>query len=488
MTHDSLSCFEQHKDQLLEAWLSEIRTNPKFSEQGLSQHQHLAAFSKHFLNQVISSFDNDEFPDFNQVDFKPVLGIWHMLLKQQADHGFSTKDTALLIYALKTSLIQKKESLDDSETLRLRDVTRFIHVLDILGMLTFELYSTENEKLIRRQTEQIEYLSAKESEKLYVGKSAKMANIYKAIGLILENDITVLLQGETGTGKDRIATLIHNHSNRKNKPFVAVNCGAIPKDLIESELFGHEKGAFTGAEDRKLGKFELADGGTLFLDEIGELSLELQVKLLRALQNKEIERVGSTAKLKINARIIAATNQNLKTLVDQKLFRSDLYYRLNVYPLTIPPLRERPEDIFPLAEHFLKRYQSHFSTPETYFTQDALHYLENKYWEGNVRELENTIQRAVIMAQGAPITSSILDANPGESFPTLAEPESIKLLDAPHPTFTDEILPLEDIEKQAIQHALNKLDGNIFSAAKQLGISRTTLYNKLQKYGITGPT
>jgi len=307
-----------------------------------------------------------------------------------------------------------------------------------------------------------------------------MKAVYQAVGLVLDNDITVLLEGESGTGKDLVANLIHDHSKRKNKPLVTVNCGAIPKELVESELFGHEKGAFTGASEKRIGKFELAQEGTLFLDEISELELPLQVKLLRAIQNREIERVGGSEPIKINVRIIAATNQDLKQRVETGKFRLDLYYRLHVFPISIPPLRDRKTDIIPLASYFIEKYAVQFGIETPALTSDAKDYLLNQKWEGNVRELENVIQRSVVISQGNPITSMTLQLKPGKAEPSLSiAPAPQKMLPE-----GNQVVPLDTLEKQAIELALKLKKGNVRQTARALGISRTTFYNKAKKYHI----
>lgn len=465
--------FSTTEDELLEKCLTEIKTNTQLSAESLRTNTNLKKVSQSLLEKITNTLQTHSLPDMSKKTFEPVLKLWHQLLNEQTQQGLSTKDTALLMYALKTSLRQLPET---SERHKMNQL------LDILGILTFEMYTVEKEKQINSQKNHIHYLQSKELllNGTIIGNSPPMRAVFKAIGLVLENDITVLLEGESGTGKDVIANVIHQNSNRKKKPFVAINCSAIPKDLIESELFGHEKGSFTGAEEKKLGKFELAHDGTLFLDEIGEMPIELQVKLLRTLQNREIERVGGKMPIKINVRIIAATNQNLKKQVEKKQFRLDLYYRLNVFPIVIPPIRERKEDILPLSHFFLEKYAQQFKIKKPILTEDAQHFLLNQQWPGNARELENIIQRALILAQNSPITSTILELKPGEthSLKALQSADSVSLPQA----YT--IQPLEDVEKNAIIQALTLEKGNIKKVAEKLEISRTTLYNKLTKFKI----
>jgi len=464
---------------ILENWVHEFEENPHYTQELNNSTLPVKAHSRQFLTQIIDLLKHDDIHHLKQTTVKPVFDTWHSIIQNQLSAGLTTKETALMIYALKTSLSKLS---DQSSTINTTDRETLSTILDILGMLIFEMYTLEKEKLISKQNNQIQYLqnnSTIKKSKL-IGNSPAICAVYQAIGLVLENDITVLLQGESGTGKDIVAQTIHDNSKRSAKPYIAINCGAIPRELVESELFGHEKGSFTSADAQKIGKFELADGGTLFLDEIGELPLETQVKLLRAIQNKEIERVGGTGVIPINVRIIAATNQRLKQLVDAKQFRLDLYYRLNVFPISIPALRDRKQDILQLATHFLAVYAAQNQLPATALTDEAQQYLLNHSFEGNVRELENMIQRALIIAQGHPITSTILALEPGKldvaEAPVMALPASL--------SNQQPLQSLAEVEKNAITDALTIKKGNIQQVAKALGISRTTLYNKIEKYGI----
>jgi len=256
---------------------------------------------------------------------------------------------------------------------------------------------------VRHLSQEVDTLRAEVREKYeegLVGGTSAMQEIYKTIGRVAESDATVLIHGESGTGKELVARAIHYHSKRAGRPFVAVNSAAIPSELLESELFGHEKGAFTGAVARKMGKFEAAAGGTLFLDEIGDMSLSLQGKLLRVLQEREFERVGGTEPIRTDVRVIAATHHTLEKMVRENRFREDLFYRLNVIQINIPPLRKRKDDIIPLAEHFLRKYQDGRGAAKKVFTPETLKALRAYDWPGNVRELENAVQRAVTLAQG----------------------------------------------------------------------------------------
>ena len=317
-----------------------------------------------------------------------------------------------------------------------------------------------------------------------VGKSQEMKAVYALMQQAIESNITVLIQGESGTGKELVARAIHFNSPRKAGPFVDVNCAAIPESLIESELFGHERGAFTGATAQRIGKFESASGGTIFLDEIADMQPLVQAKLLRVLQEREIQRVGGTGNIPINVRVIAATNRDLEAAVKAGAFREDLFYRIAGFPIPIPPLKERREDIPLLGHHFLQEYAKAADKPISGFSSGALQVLVSYDWPGNVRELENTIERAMLLE-----TSDVLQAgNPalsdlhstGEEHTSDSDHASMPSL---APTST-EILSLEEMEKQALVHALEVTDHNITKAAQALGINRVTIHRKLRKYNL----
>ncbi|UCE22157.1 MAG: sigma-54-dependent Fis family transcriptional regulator [Candidatus Aminicenantes bacterium] len=296
-----------------------------------------------------------------------------------------------------------------------------------------------------------------------IAKSPKMLKIFELIKTIAPTTATVLIIGETGTGKEVIARAIHHQSQRRNKPFIATSCAALPESLLESELFGHEKGSFTGAVERKKGKFEAGDKGTLFLDEIGEINANTQVHLLRALEEKKITRVGGNEEIEVDVRFISATNKDLRVMVKQGNFREDLYYRLNVVKIELPPLKDRKEDILPLAEHFLKKYAEENNKSIKKFSPEVVKFMLNYSWPGNVRELENMIERGVILSKKNSIT---LDELPQDIIhPTPVEGKTI-----------------EAVERNHIIRVLEETKGNISQAAKILGIRRMTLYNKLKKY------
>jgi two-component system NtrC family response regulator len=290
-------------------------------------------------------------------------------------------------------------------------------------------------------------------------------------------DATVLILGETGTGKELLAKAIHLNSRRRTQPFVVINCGAIPHELLESELFGYVRGAFTGAYTHKKGKLEMADGGAVFLDEIGEMPLDLQVRLLRVVQEREIEKLGSSQQIKVDVRIIAATNRNLEKMVEEGRFREDLYYRLSVVPLTLPPLRERKEDIPELVEEFFVASKLRYGKETLKFPSHLMPYFQNSDWHGNVRELENVVARLVLLAHDDELAVSDL---PISLLPTRTDTV------VPFPVLPQEGVKLEDLERNLIVAALNKFNGNQSNAAKYLSITRKVLINRIAKFQIRG--
>jgi DNA-binding NtrC family response regulator len=311
-----------------------------------------------------------------------------------------------------------------------------------------------------------------------ISADGKMQDVFKLVSKVLDNDITVLIYGESGTGKELIARAIHYNGQRKDKPFVVVNCASIPRELLESELFGHEKGSFTGAHQRKLGKFELAKDGTIFLDEVGELEMLLQAKLLRVIQQKEFERVGGTELIKTNVRIISATNRELKEAVEQKQFREDLFYRLNSFPISIPPIRQRRADILVLTEFFVDEFNKKLQKKVKGFSKKALKLIYEYDWPGNVREMENTIERCMIISDNDQLD---LDDLPQH----IRAADTSIIDDHQSVMFTDDnIIPFEKIKEKSIRHALKVTGGNIVEAARKLQLGRATIYRLMEKYGI----
>ena len=312
-----------------------------------------------------------------------------------------------------------------------------------------------------------------------VGSSAKFRALLDNVDLVAPVDSAVLIQGETGTGKEVIARAIHEMSPRRRNRFVALNCAAIPGALLESELFGYEKGAFTGAASQTVGRFQVADRGTLFLDEIGDLPLELQPKLLRALQEKQFERLGGSQTLHIDVRVIAATNQDLGQMVRERRFRADLYYRLNVFPMTLPPLRERRDDIALLAEYFVGKFAEQQGKVIATIPRDVMAALEYHDWPGNIRELQNVIERGVIMTAGSALSRQTTELL------TTAEPVPARFPAAAEPTSIRTIADAERAHITATLRATNWVVGGPNGAAAQLGLPRTTLLARMQRLGIS---
>ena len=324
-----------------------------------------------------------------------------------------------------------------------------------------------------------------------IGRSRAMQEIYKEIGRVAATTLTVLIRGETGTGKELIARAIYQHSDRFEKPFIAVNCAAIPETLLESELFGHEKGAFTGADARRIGRFEQADGGTIFLDEIGDMRPNTQAKLLRVLQEKTIQRLGGRDSLRIDVRVLAATHRDLEAAMREKEFREDLFFRLNVVVIEIPPLRKRPEDIPDTAKYFLARYGAELGIKEPSIHSEALRFLQQQPWRGNVRELENAVRKALLMARGYPIgfeeASRACAGSPASGLPgeSLASYVSELLASASRDEVANAHAALIDAaERELFSQAIQLAQGNQAKAARWLGISRFTMREKLNRFGL----
>lgn len=301
-----------------------------------------------------------------------------------------------------------------------------------------------------------------------LGLSHQIQEVFTAIRKVATTDVPVLITGESGTGKELVARAIHRLSSRNSGPFVVINCGAIPENLLESELFGHEKGAFTGAHTRRKGRFEAARNGTLFLDEIGELPVSLQAKLLRFLQDQNIERVGGREQIPLDVRVLAATNRDLKQAIGEERFREDLYYRIGVVTIDLPPLRDRQGDVLLLANAFLQKFARELNKKVTGFTQPAINALMSHSWPGNIREMENRIKRAVIMAEGRKVSPDDLEIN---TFPSEQEPPTLKEA-------------REQLERDLILDALARHKNNITRASEELGVSRPTLYELMSKLGI----
>ena len=314
-----------------------------------------------------------------------------------------------------------------------------------------------------------------------VSQNEKMHQAFKLVSQVAETDVTVLVLGETGTGKELVARSIHFNSPRRDNPLITINCSAIPENLLESELFGHEKGAFTGANRLRIGRFEEAAGGTVFLDEIADLPLQVQTKLLRFLQEKQIDRIGSNTPIIVDTRVVAATNRNLAAMVKDGTFREDLYYRLNVFPITLPPLRDRLDDIPLLAEYFLKKHQIPHRQPVSGISPGVIHEMMNYDWKGNVRELENLMKRAIIKTEGSTIIEMDIPNRSGvQPSAELQEPPATTPI--PYKKYLDEIL--RDAEQKFLLRALKESKGNLNQAARMMEVDRKTIYRKIEEYKI----
>jgi len=318
---------------------------------------------------------------------------------------------------------------------------------------------TENILLRKRLTEQYEYEDI-------IGRSEAMQEVFSMIKAVTDTNATVLITGETGTGKELVARAIHSNSSQRYGPFVATSCGALPETLLESELFGYEKGAFTGADRTKKGRFELANEGTLFLDEVGDISMKTQIRLLRVLQEKSFSRLGGTEQIKVDVRLVSATNRDLVAAIEEGSFRSDLYYRLNVVSIQLPPLRERIDDVPLLAAHFINKYNVEFNKKFDRVDRKAMDFMMDYHWPGNVRELENVIERAIVIDQGPQMKVKHLPFCNMES-PLTEEPRS-----------------LQEVEKSHIEKMLQRNDWNIAKTARLLNIDRSTLHKKIKKFGL----
>lgn len=365
----------------------------------------------------------------------------------------------------------QKEAYNDADLRFLEQVAKQTAVA-VENALAFQQIAELKEKLAEEKLYLEEELRIEHGFEDIIGESKALKEVLKQVEVVAPTDSTVLIQGETGTGKELIARAIHRLSGRSERTFVKLNCAAIPTGLLESELFGHERGAFTGAISQKAGRFELADKGTIFLDEVGEIPVELQSKLLRVLQEQEFERLGSTKTLRVDVRLIAATNRDLKSLVEAKQFRSDLYYRLNVFPITAPPLRERQEDIPILVRYFTQHYALRMKKNIQTVPARTLDLLSRYAWPGNVRELENLVERSVILTQGTDLDVPIAELGAASHSPVV-------------PTTT-----LEEAEREQILRALRETKwviGGSGGAAARLGLKRTTLQSKMQKLGISRP-
>jgi DNA-binding NtrC family response regulator len=389
------------------------------------------------------------------------------LLKLLQDEGRLVDLPTLIITAHGTS----NNAIDAIQLGAYDFVTKPFDLDDVLATIRRVLDHSALQKEVVQLRQQVAEVSPRRGE--LIGSSAVMLNVFKEIGRVAKTNSTILITGESGTGKELIAKAIHQHSERRDGPFIVVNCASLPENLIESELFGYEKGAFTGALNRKSGKFESAQGGTIFLDEIGELPLQMQPRLLRVLQEHAFERVGGTQSVEVDFRVVAATNRNLEEEVAAGRFRNDLYFRLSVVPIHIPSLRNRRSDILPLAEHFLYAYSRQHGLRSSGFAEEAILKLQRYAFPGNVRELEHVVERAVLRAGGRAITSDLVVVEETSQAATSLERELIELLSLPYHE------SVRAWERLLIDRALKQANGNKAEAARTLGIHRRLIYEKL---------
>ena len=388
------------------------------------------------------------------------------------------------------------------EAINLGDIYRYItkpwDAKEVRGVLQYAIerfhLTRENKKLAAQLAEYTGYLNQQLHGEFdfgnIIGDSAALREVLLKVEQVAPTNSTVLLRGETGTGKELVAHAIHINSPREEKPFIRVNCAALAPGVLESELFGHEKGSFTGAIERRRGRFELADGGTLFLDEIGDLPMEIQIKLLRTLQERELERVGGNETIKVDVRLVSATNRNLEKMIEEGEFREDLYYRLNVFPINLPPLRDRFDDLPPLVQHFIAKFARQMGVTPAGASSDAMAKLREYNWPGNVRELENIVERAMILAKGTALGTIHLDfgrrAQTSSGVQQGSGPVAAPIAAVPAAVEDGKSLAerLLDSERKEIVAAVEKSRGNIASASRMLGINRSTLYYRLRKHGL----
>jgi DNA-binding NtrC family response regulator len=393
------------------------------------------------------------------------------------------EQTASTAPEMKTIVMTAYSSVKDAVEAMKRGVYEYLTKPLNLDELFVILNKAVDDQNLRRENEELkDRLQGSYRFESIIGKSLSMQQVFKTIMKVARSHATVLIRGESGTGKELVARAIHYNSPRADSPIVEISCAAFPETLLESELFGYEKGAFTGADSRKKGRFEIANGGTIFLDEIGDVSASVQTKLLRVLQEKEISRLGSNESIKVDVRVITATNRDLEQALSGGMFREDLYYRLNVIPIFLPPLRERREDIPLLIDHFIKRYGKINNKPALGISAEALEFCRSYDWPGNVRELENAIENAVVLGEGEeilpehlPVTVSMRKAAPE----TLAQAKANDFFFASGPSYREK---MEAAEKLVLEEAIRRADGNKSEAAKQLGISLRTMRYKIQKY------
>jgi Nif-specific regulatory protein len=396
-----------------------------------------------------------------------------ILQRREREHEYTVIAVPIILHRRCIgSLIAEVQFRPERSVDRLLKFLRVVASMISQAVRIHRLLDVERQKLVTENAQLRQELQQRNPLFNLVGASGPMRQLYESVARVAGTNTTVLIRGESGTGKELVAQAIHSHSSRAKKPFIKVSCAALPETLVESELFGYERGAFTGALQRKKGRFELANGGTLFLDEIGELSPATQIKLLRVLQEREFERVGGTESVQVDVRVIAATNRDLEKALADSTFRADLYYRLNVFPIFIPPLRARKADVLPLADHFIEKYAREQGKNIRRISTPAIDLLAGYHWPGNVRELENTIERAVLLADGDVIHAFHLP-------PTLQTAEATGMV-----LSTSLDSAVEAFERSLIEDALKTARGNRSRAARLLGTTQRVISYKVRKYGI----
>ncbi len=415
------------------------------------------AISENRIGDTLETTLNQLHLEYTLAPFQGYHGdtLYWFFIRDQTKTKAQFEELALFHNSIETILSHKINELKESERMR-KNLSKELNTLK-------------------------EHLKEQPEEGKMVGSSRALSELRDMVFQVAKSDATILITGESGTGKELVANLIRESSSRNEKPFLKINCNTINDSLLESDLFGHEKGSFTGADSRRKGKFEVVDGGTIFLDEIGDISPRMQAALLRVLQDGEIIRVGGNSPIKIDVRVIAATNRDLAAMVQDGSFRLDLFYRLNIINISIPPLRERKDDIVDLVTHFIRKYRQAFKKEINFLPQSILDRLILHDWPGNVRELENVIQRAVLMSKNNTITENelIFDILPGED------------LNPPHKNYLQQLdgRPLKamvaEVEKDFIIHALEKNHGNVAKTVKQLEIGKTAFYDKMKRYNIS---
>jgi len=411
---------------------------------------------KHIGDTLESPF-GESYLEYTLAHFKGYKGetLFWMFMRDLTESKNQFDEISLFHNSIETILSHKINELKESESMRTK--------------LATELNSLK------------EHLKEQSTEGKMVGSSRALSELRDMVFQVAKSDATILITGESGTGKELVANLLRESSNRHNKPFLKINCNTISDSLLESDLFGHEKGSFTGADSKRMGKFEVVDGGTIFLDEIGDISPRMQAALLRVLQDGEIIRVGGNMPVKIDVRVIAATNRDLASMVQEGSFRLDLFYRLNIINISIPPLRERKDDLIDLTTHFIRKYRQAFKKDINFLPQSILDRLVEHDWPGNVRELENVIQRAVLMAKNNLITENELffDTQTGQK-DTQSQDNYLQRLDG-----RSLKAMIADVEKDIIVLALGKNHGNVAQTAQQLDIGKTAFYEKMKRYQIS---